>query len=143
MTETPEKRPLFRPEAVEHHARGQVGGRRLDLREAVTVWLFRGLLGVLALAVVVAFAVRVDSWTTAAATIGSDGRTATLTTDRKVETGTEVRVRIDGREVRGRVTGARDGAVEVALADLARSGGTGPALLRHRQSIAFLLLGRD
>lgn len=143
MTETPEKRPLFRPEAVEHHARGQVGARRLDLREAVTMWLFRGLLVALAVVVVVAFAVRVESWTTAAATVGSDGRTATLTTDADVATGTEVRVRVDGREVRGRVTGARDGAVEAALTDLLRSGGTGPALIRDRQSIAALLLGRD
>lgn len=142
MTET-EKRPLFRPEAVEHHARGQVGGRRLDLREAVTVWLFRGLLGALALAVVVSFLVRVDSWTTAAATVGPDGRTATLTTDSDVPAGTEVRVRVDNREVRGRVTGTGDGRAEVSLAEPMRSGAAGPALIRNRQSIAFLLLGWD
>jgi hypothetical protein len=143
MTETPEKRPLFRPEAVEHHARGQVGARRLDLREGRTVWVFRGLLAALALAVVLAFAVRVDSWTAAAATIGADGRTATLALEREVPTGTEVRVRVDGREVRGRVTRAGNGAAEVALAELVRPGGTAPALVRDRQSIAGLLLGRD
>jgi hypothetical protein len=57
---SPEKRPLFRPEAVEHHARARVGGRTLDLKEKRTIWLFRGLLLVMLLAVLAAFVVRVD-----------------------------------------------------------------------------------
>lgn len=56
-----EKRPLFRPEAVEHHAKARSGGRPLDLRERRTLWLFRGLLAFVVLAVGLAFTIQVDT----------------------------------------------------------------------------------
>lgn len=59
---TEQTRPLFRPEAVEAHARGRgvADDEGLELKEGRTAWSFRLLLFALALAIVVAFTVKVD-----------------------------------------------------------------------------------
>lgn len=58
--ETP-PRPLFRPEAVEAHARGRgADDEGLELREGQTAWTFRILILLLVLAIAVAFTVRVS-----------------------------------------------------------------------------------
>lgn len=61
MTETRENRPLFRPEAVEAHARGRgVEDEGLDLRENRTTWAYRLLVLGLLLAIVVGLTTKVE-----------------------------------------------------------------------------------
>lgn len=101
-----EKRPLFRPEAVAHHALARAGGNtKLDLRESRTVWLFRGLLVALALAVLLVFAVRADTFATGDVVVGRDGVAATgVVRSSRVAVGQRVGVEIGGRESHGTVS---------------------------------------
>lgn len=77
MTENP--RPLFRPEAIEAHARGRgVDDEGLELKEGQTAWAFRLLLVALLLAVLSAFTFEVSE-TARGETAEVDGRTAIVT----------------------------------------------------------------
>lgn len=145
-----EKRPLFRPEAVEHHARGRVGVRTLDLRQERTIWLFRGLLGLLAVALLLAFTIQVDHWAGATAVVDADGRTVRLVPDENdtIEEGATVTVRIGDRsadavvaEVVSSGEGPDEGRAELSSA---LPPGTGRARARiGERSLAKTLLGRD
>lgn len=142
---TAEKRPLFRPEAVEHHARSRVGGNRvLDLREGRTAWLFRGLLCALALAVLVAFVVHADTEATGEAVVSTDGTTAVVRIDpRRVSVGQRAGLDFGSAELHGDVTEAGDRVV-VRLHGEAPRGARGTAKIRTgRASVAALLLGWD
>ncbi len=76
---TPTDRPLFRPEAVEYHARGRgADDVQLDLTARGLAWWFRGLAALLVIATVVVFAVRVDETTRGEAFVGPDGRAVTV-----------------------------------------------------------------
>lgn len=151
----PPKRPLFRPEAVEHHAKARIAsGKGLDLRERRTTWLFRGLLVAMVLAVLAAFSVHVDRSVAAPAVVDSSGRVAfglpgNLTDSLRV--GQDVTLLLDGRELRGTLRqweqpeDAQNGAL-VAVADVpgAPAGERGRVVLRlGRQSVAEQLLGRS
>lgn len=98
MTETENKRPLFRPEAVEHHLRGRVTGRTLDLREGRTTWLFRGLLLALVAMFALAATVRVNTRATVPVAVEEDGRTVVARVSRKPSV-VVVSVVIDGRQI--------------------------------------------
>ena len=146
-TETPPKRPLFRPEAVEHHARAQVGTRTLELRDRRVAWLFRGLLVALAAAVVLAFTIRTGTEARGAAVVGRDGRRATVfiaRTDRVRDAG-RATLTFGGTTVTGVVTGTAGPAeLVVTLDQPAPAGARGSAVIPlGRKSIAALLLGRD
>lgn len=92
--EVTERRPLFRPEAVEAHARGRAAGDEgLELREERTTWAFRGLLLALAAALVVAFTYHVDQTVRGPAV--ASGRTAVV----EVPSGAVPRLRL-GQQVR-------------------------------------------
>ena len=145
-TETPPKRPLFRPEAVEHHARARIGERTLDLKERHVAWLFRGLLGALALAALLAFTVRVGTEARGAAVVGRDGRRATVfvaRTDRVRDAG-RVTLTVGGTTVTGVVSGVGGPAeVTVTLDSPAPAGARGTAVIPlGRETVAALLLGR-
>ena len=145
-----EKRPLFRPEAVEHHARGRVGVRTLDLRVERTIWLFRALLVILAGALLLAFTIPVDHWAGATAVVEADGRTVRLVPDKTdtIDEGATVTVRIGERSAEAVVAevvrhdeGPDEGRAELSSALPA---GTGRARARIGQrSLAMTLLGRD
>lgn len=146
-TETPPKRPLFRPEAVEHHARAKVGNRTLELRERRVAWLFRALLAALAVAVLLAFTIRTETEAHGAAVVGRDGRRATVfiaRTDRLTDA-TTVTLDVGGAKVTGRITGMGGPAeVLVRLDSPAAPDARGTAVIPlGRKSVAALLLGRD
>lgn len=142
MTETEQKRPLFRPEAVEHHLRGRATTRQLDLRERRTTWVFRGLLVALAVGVLLAATIRVDNVITTAAAVGPDGRTVVVALSREPS---EVVV---GVEVQGQPVGTRidlDGKRVVMLLDESFPPGTvvRATVESGESSILDLLLGWD
>ncbi|HVF03795.1 MAG TPA: hypothetical protein VNA20_03050 [Frankiaceae bacterium] len=144
--ETPPKRPLFRPEAVEHHARAKVGNRTLDLRERRVAWLFRGLLVALAAAVALAFTIRTETQARGPAVVDRDGRRATVfvaRTDRLADART-VTLDVGGTEVTGRITGVGGPAEVLVTLDVpAPAGARGSAVIPlGRKSVAALLLGR-
>jgi hypothetical protein len=155
-SDTEPRRPLFRPEAVAHHARGQTEHRVLDLGERRTSWAFRLLLLIVATAVVLAFTVRADESAKGTATVGGDGRTVSLVLPigalRRLAPGQPVRVTVDGRAARGRVTsigrpvagGASAQVPVTATLDTALPPGAhGGAVVRiGRHTLAQLLLGR-
>lgn len=140
-----EKRPLFRPEAVEHHNRSRTGGRALDLRERRTVWLFRGLLGAIALAVVAAFTVRAEATARGPAVVGANGTTAVVATDlRRVREGQRVTLTIDGRPAHGAVESVGANGATVRLHDRYRVGATAEATIHVGTApVAKMLLGWD
>lgn len=99
-------RPLFRPEAVEHHARGLVvGQRKLDLTDKTTTRAFRLLLLLFAAALAAAFTIQADESARGAAQVG--GRQATIMLPigalPRLEAGQLVRVRVGDGWVQGRV----------------------------------------
>ena len=142
-----EKRPLFRPEAVEHHAKARTGGRPLDLRERRTTWLFRGLLAAVALAIGLAFAIPAETAAHGVAVVGPRGSDATLSgmDPRRIEPGQEVVLDL------GPGTGDIAGSVEsvgpqvrIALSRPAPPGARGDVTVKMgRTSVAHLLLGWD
>jgi hypothetical protein len=140
-----EKRPLFRPEAVEYHAQARSSGRALDLRERRTQWLFRGLLLTVLAAIALAFTLQAETTAHGTATVAGDGMAATLVVPdvRRVRPGQRVTLAVGGREVHGEVR-AVDAGVEVALDEPATPGAQGKATIRlGRASIGRLLLGAD
>lgn len=141
MTEA-EKRPLFRPEAVEHHLRGRATARRLDLRERRTSWVFRGVLVAIALAVLLAAMIEVDNTVTAPAAVGQDGRTVVVALSRKPS---EVLVSVerDGRAV-GAGVDVQGKRVVMVLDEPAPPGSLVTATIDSGESsILDLLLGWD
>lgn len=146
-----EKRPLFRPEAVEYHAKARTGGRTLDLKERRTLWLFRGLLGLVLVALTLAFAVRAETAAHGVAVVGADGDEATMTglDPRRIEPGQDVVLDLGGREVAGTVASVESDVttgpvVVVTLAAAAPPGARAEATVRLGSlPIAKLLLGRD
>jgi hypothetical protein len=149
--EQPPKRPLFRPEAVEAHARARVvTGGQLDLRERRTTWLFRGLLLGIALAVVVAFTVHVDREVTALGGGPVSGETVRFALpsrmDKTVRVGQPMTLRLGDRELPGRVTALApaEGAVLVtAEVPGAPEGAQGTITVDlGRRSVAEQLMGR-
>jgi len=140
-----DKRPLFRPEAVEHHNRARTGGRTLDLRESRTVWLFRGLLATIALAVVASFAVRSEATARGPAVVGANGTTAVVTTDvRRVRTGQRVTLTIGGERAHGDVTRVGRTGATVTLHGTYPIGAAGEATIHLGDApVAELLLGWD
>lgn len=100
-------RPLFRPEAVEHHARGLVTNRRqLDLSSRTTTSAFRLLLLLIAVALVAAFTIRTDESARGGAV--STGRETTVLVPigalPRLRPGQVVRVKVGDRTVEGRIT---------------------------------------
>jgi hypothetical protein len=76
-TQPPAQRPLFRPEAVEAHARGRgVEDEGLELKEGRTAWAFRLLLLTLLGAIVLGLTVKVDETARGYARVA--GREATI-----------------------------------------------------------------
>jgi hypothetical protein len=72
-------RPLFRPEAVEYHARGRgADDVQLDLTARGLAWWFRALAGLLVAAVLVVFGVHVNETTRGPVVVGPDGRAVTV-----------------------------------------------------------------
>lgn len=141
-------RPLFRPEAVEAHARGRgADDAGLELREGRTAWAFRGLLLALAVALVVALTVKVDE--TARGPARVSGRTAVVDLPvpalGRLRAGQPVRL----GEARGTVSSVGqpvvrgDAAVVPVSATLDRDAADGTAVVRlNRRTLAQLLLGR-
>jgi hypothetical protein len=143
MTETEQKRPLFRPEAVEHHLRGRAPGRSLDLRERRTVWLFRTLLSVVVAGVLLAATVRVGTTAAGPVVVGRDGRTA-VTEVRRAEPGAPATVTVGGRAVAARVASVAGGEVLLALDEPLPAGARGGVTIDlGRSSVLDLLLGWD
>ena len=145
-----EKRPLFRPEAVEYHAKARTSGRTLDLKERRTVWVFRGTL--LALLAIVLLAFTITAETTAhgvAAVTGSEAHVVVGDT-RRVKPGQEVTVEVGGTTLEGTVVRVgtdqttRLPVVVVALTSPAPGGSAeGTARIRlGRTPIAKLLMGK-
>jgi hypothetical protein len=138
-----EKRPLFRPEAVRHHAMARTDRRVLDLREGRTVWTFRAILLAVVAAVALAFAIPVQQTAHGLAVVGPSGRDA-LVAARVVggEVGAPVTLHVGGRDIAGRVA-HYDAGFAVTLDEPATPGATGTATVRlGRRSVAALLLGR-
>ena len=103
MTETRDTRPLFRPEAVEAHARGRgVEDTTLDLKEHRTTWAYRLLILGLVLAILGGLTVRVEETARGKATVAGLNVVVLLPigTLPRVEEGQ--RVRLD--DLTGRVT---------------------------------------
>ena len=141
-----EKRPLFRPEAVEYHAKARTGGRVLDLKERRTMWLFRGLLAVVGVALALAFTVQAETKAHGVATVDARGGSATLAIvdTRRIKPGQDVVVDLDGREIAGNVETVEAPVVTVALSGQAPPGARGEATVTiSRASVAFVLLGWD
>lgn len=104
--ERKEQRPLFRQEAVEHHARGLIAGQRtLDLTNRTTTFAFRVLLAVLAVAIFLAFTVETDESTQGEAVVS--GRQAQVLVPigalGRLKAGQLVRIEVGGRTVEGSV----------------------------------------
>ena len=141
--EPPPKRPLFRPEAVEHHAKARVGTRRLDLDDRRVAWQFRGLLGGIAVALLLAFTIRTETSANVPAVAGTrNTRVYALVRD-PVPAGTVVRVEIGGRTLRGRVAGVeREGTLAITLDEPSPVAGEGRAEIPlGRRSVVAILLG--
>jgi hypothetical protein len=155
MTTTSDGRPLFRPEAVEHHARGRADAKPLDLGEGRTSWAFRVLVAVVAVALVVAFTVHADVSARGTGTVDIEGRTATLLLPagalRRLDAGQRFRLDLAGGAVHGRVlrvgrpaAGAGGVLVPVfaSLDEVKRPGAQGVAVVRlGHPTLAALLLG--
>jgi hypothetical protein len=155
VTDT-EGRPLFRPEAVEHHARGRTERRVLDLAERRTAWAFRVVMVAVVAALVAAVTVHADESARGSATVRADGRSVTVLLPvgalRRLRPGLPVRVRVAGHAVEGRVSSvgapvaSGGSAVVPVVADLtgdADAGARGSAVVRlGRRTLAALLLGR-
>ena len=139
-----EKRPLFRPEVVEHHARARTAGRTLDLAERRTTWLFRGLLAAVALAVALSFVVDAETTARGPAVVTGSGEVVVATDTRRVRPGQRVGLAVGGQETHGHVVAVRPGeAVVQPHATLPRDA-RGTARIRvGRDSVAALLLGWD
>lgn len=107
---TEERRPLFRPEAVAHHARGATERRVLDLGERRTSWAFRFLLLLVVAALVAVFTVRADESAKGTAIVNGDGRHATLTLPvgalGRLAVGQVVHVHAGGHDVSGQLNAA-------------------------------------
>lgn len=72
-------RPLFRPEAVEYHARGRgATDVELDLRATRLTWSFRILALLLVAGVLIVFDVHVEETTRGRTVLAGDGRSATV-----------------------------------------------------------------
>lgn len=143
----PPKRPLFRPEAVEYHARAQTPNRTLDLHDRRTIWVFRGLLLALALAVLFAFSYQRPTSIQAGAVVDPDGSSVTVTVRDadNVDLDAGVLVTIDGRQSPAE-SPERVGPEQVRyrLSGGHRPGAPGVAVVRlEPRSIGSLLLGWD
>jgi hypothetical protein len=148
VTETqPPRTPLFRPEAVEAHARGRgADDEGLELREGRTQWAFRVLLLVLVLALAAVLTVKVDE--TARGPLHAAGATATVDLPvaalPRLRAGQQVRVGV----VRGTVTTvgqptARGDVAVVPVGTTLPSDVAGTATVRlNRRTLAQLLMGR-
>lgn len=146
QTQAP-RAPLFRPEAVEAHARGRGGDDEgLELREGRTQWAFRGLLLALLLALGMVLTVEVDE--TARGALRADGATAAVDLPvaalPRLRPGQQVRV----GAVRGTVTtvGQPTAQGDIAVVPVGTTlppDVTGTATVRlNRRTLAQLLMGR-
>lgn len=155
MTDTqearpPDTRPLFRPEAIEAHARGRgVEDEGLELKEERTAWAFRLLLVLLVLAIAVGLTVKIEETAKGRASV-TQGTAATV----DLPVGAAPRLR-EGQLVR---LGKAKGTVTKVLAPTSRENGVpvvpvlvafdrspddGEATVRlSRRTLAELLLGR-
>ena len=151
MTETRENRPLFRPEAVEAHARGRgVEDEALDLRENQTTWAYRLLILGLALAIVGGLTVRVEETAHGKATVTGSNVVVDLPIGALARLREGQLVRLDG--LTGRVehinppTSDRDGRPVVPVVVTFPPGSrpvAGDATVRlSRRTFAQLLLRR-
>jgi hypothetical protein len=154
MTTTSDGRPLFRPEAVEYHARGRSEGKPLDLGERRTGWAFRGLVAVVVLALLAAFTLHADVSTKGTGRVTA-ATTATLLLPagalRRLHPGQRVRLDLGARHATGEVVTvgqpvAGEGGVAVPVtATLDRPetvGAQGVAVVRlGHPTLAALLLG--
>jgi hypothetical protein len=104
---TVDGRPLFRPEAVEHHARGRVAPRPLDFAERRTRWAFRGLMAVTLLCVLASLTVRADLSSRGTGQVLDGGHTALLQLPAgavgRLAEGQRVRLHLPDGEVAGHV----------------------------------------
>ena len=142
--ETPPKRPLFRPEAVEYHAKARTSGRSLELRDTRITWLFRLLLVSVALAIGLAFTIRTGTSATGAVRVHDNGRHVSLfvADPRRIPEDAVATLRVGGVERTARVhQRSANEVLLVADGDLP-AGATGSAVVPlGRQSVAALLLG--
>jgi hypothetical protein len=148
--------PLFRPEAVEHHARGSTERRTLDLGERRVAWGFRALLVAVAAILVAGFTLHADTETKGPVTV-ADGRVGVVRVPigalRRLSTDDPVTVHVAGTDVRARITqvGRPEASGDSAVVPLAvvldapvAPGATGDATVRlGRHTLAQLLLGRS
>ena len=153
---TSDGRPLFRPEAVEHHARGRTEPKPLDLGARRTGWAFRILVVATLVAIAVAFTVHADVSTRGRAELTPSGQIAVVLLPtgalRRLAVGQSVRVQLRGTTAHGRVREVQrprdvDGTVVVPvlvyLDDLQTPPATGTAVVRlGHPTLAALLLGR-
>ena len=142
MTETEQKRPLFRPEAVEHHLRGRATARQLDLRERRTTWVFRVLLLALAIGVLLAATIRVDNIVTAPAEVGADGRTVEVELSREPDV-VLVSVEAEGRRVGTRIRVDKKKIVMVLDESFPPETVVRATIESGESSVLYLLLGWD
>lgn len=146
MTDT---RPLFRPEAVEYHAKARTSHRTLDLKERRTVWLFRGLLVAIVAVVGLAFVIPTRTSVPGTGFVSEDGTEARLTVVdvRRIEAGQDVTLDVAGTTVTGHVVAverdAQPPAVRVSLTRSAAPKTKATATVTVRTSVAKLLLGKD
>lgn len=142
--ETPPKRPLFRPEAVEYHAKARTSGRSLELRDTRITWLFRLLLVCVAVAVGLAFTIRTGTSATGSVRVHNTRRHVSLfvADPRRIPDDAVATVRVNGAEHTARVHERTANEVLLVVDGDLPAGATGTAVVPlGRQSVAALLLG--
>lgn len=146
------ERPLFRPEAVEHHARGLVTNRRqLDLSNKTTTRAFYGLLLLIALALFAALSIEANESARGAAESDDQGNVVVLVpigAAQRLRLGQPVTIDHDGRELSGTVVSAGEplagppAVVPVTTSIRAQLGDARPeAVIRlDRRRVAYIVL---
>lgn len=146
MTET---RPLFRPEAIEAHARGRgADDEGLDLKEGRTAWSFRVLILLLVGAIVGTLLVNVDETARGKAEVAGSNATIELPVDAAPRLREGLTVTLNG--ARGTVTAISpetttrgEKAFVTVLATFEENPVEGTASVRlSRGTLVSLLLGR-
>jgi hypothetical protein len=153
VTETQQtpNRPLFRPEAVEAHARGRgVDDEGLELKEERTTWAFRLLLLALAVAIAAGLTVRIDETARGRATVAGNTAVVDLPIGAfpRLKPGQQVRLHSARGEIAfvGAPQAGAGGVTTVPVTVNFTKGEVVPGeaeVTLSRRTLAELLLGRD
>lgn len=148
-TQTP-NRPLFRPEAIEAHARGRgVEDEGLELKEERTTWAFRLLLLALAVAIAAGLTIRIDETARGRATVAGNTAVVDLPIGAfpRLKPGLKVKLHSARGEVSyvGAPSAAAGGVTTVPVTVTFAEGEVVPGeaeVTLSRRTLAELLLGR-